>query len=136
VSRPPLLVSAAVIHRNGRILVAQRREVDRHPFKWEFPGGKVESGESAEQALVRELREELEIESEIGAELARYEHEYPTGSRVHIVFFDVPAFRGEPRPRVFKQIAWIEPQELPALDFLEGDYDFVNRLARGDIRVS
>ncbi|MBV9222550.1 MAG: NUDIX domain-containing protein, partial [Acidobacteriaceae bacterium] len=74
-------MSAGIIHRNGQILVGQRRGDDRHPFKWEFPGGKVEAGETPQQALVRELREELRIEATIGSELARYEHEYPSGSR-------------------------------------------------------
>lgn len=132
--RPPLLVSAAVIHRNSQVLVGQRRSDNRHPLKWEFPGGKVEHGESPQQALVRELREELQIDAEIGSELARYEHDYPTGSRVHLLFFAVPEFKGEPRARVFEQIRWTDLQSLLSLDFLDGDLDFVKRLARGDFR--
>jgi 8-oxo-dGTP diphosphatase len=127
-----LLVSAGVIHQAGKILVGQRRLGDRHALKWEFPGGKVEAGESPRQALVRELREELQIEAKIGAELARYEHDYPSGSRVHLLFFAVREFAGDPAARAFQQIAWIELQDLPELDFLEGDLDFVKRLARGD----
>ena len=61
-----MLVSAGVIQREGRILVGQRRRGDRHPLKWEFPGGKVEAGETPQQALVRELREELQIEATVG----------------------------------------------------------------------
>ncbi len=131
-NRTPLLVSAAVIHRNGQVLVGQRRPDNRHPLKWEFPGGKVEQGESPQQALVRELREELQIDAEISSELARYEHDYPSGSRVHLLFFVVREFKGEPRPRVFEQICWIDLHSLPRLDFLDGDLDFVRRLARGD----
>lgn len=130
--RSPLLVSAGIIHRDGKVLVGQRRKSDRHPLKWEFPGGKVEFGESPQQALVRELREELQIEAKIGSELARYEHDYPNGSRIHLLFFAVRAFFGEPRARVFEQISWIDLSSLPALDFLDGDRDFVKRLARGD----
>ena len=130
--RVPLLVSAGIIYRNGRVLVGQRRGIDRHPFKWEFPGGKVEPGETPQQALVRELREELQIEATVGTELARYEHEYPGGSRVHLLFFAVPNFEGELTGRVFEQIQWIELVALPQLDFLDGDFDFVKRLARGD----
>lgn len=81
---------------------------------------------------MRELREELQIEAEVGAELARYEHDYPSGSRVHLLFFVVPAFTGEPEGRVFEQICWTDLQALPTLDFLTGDLDFVHRLARGD----
>lgn len=127
-----MLVSAGVIQRDGRVLVGQRRRGDRHPLKWEFPGGKVEAGETPQQALVRELREELQIEASVGSELARYEHEYPNGSRVHLLFFAVSDFKGEPMARVFEQIRWTELGLLPELDFLEGDLDFIRRLARGD----
>lgn len=131
-NRTPLLVSAGIIHRDGRVLVGQRRRCDRHPLKWEFPGGKVEHGESPQQALVRELLEELQIRATIGTELARYEHDYPTGSRVHLLFFVVTEFSGEPTARVFEQISWADVHSLPKLDFLDGDLDFVRRLARGD----
>jgi 8-oxo-dGTP diphosphatase len=127
-----LLVSAAVIQRNGQVLVGQRRQRDRHPLKWEFPGGKVEPGETPQQALVRELHEELHIDAEVGSELARYEYDYPSGSRVHLLFFAIREFAGEPKARVFEQICWIDLLSLPTLDFLEGDLDFVRRLARGD----
>jgi 8-oxo-dGTP diphosphatase len=116
------------------VLVGQRRKNDRHALKWEFPGGKVERGESPQRALVRELMEELEIEAAIGEELARYEHEYPSGSRIHLLFFAVPRFSGEPVGRVFEQISWFDPKALPGLDFLEGDLDFVRRLSRGDFK--
>ena len=127
-----LLVSAGIISRGKRILVGQRRKGGRHSLKWEFPGGKVELGESPRQALVRELAEELRIEAKIGAELARYEHEYATGSRVHLLFFLVQEFRGEPDAQVFEKISWVDLNELGSLDFLAGDLDFVKRLGRGD----
>jgi 8-oxo-dGTP diphosphatase len=130
--RAPLLVSAAVIHRDGKILVGQRRHDGRHPLKWEFPGGKVEHGESPEDALRRELREELQIEATVGPELARYRHEYPNGSRVDLLFFRVDKFSGEPSPRAFEQICWASLESLPEMDFLEGDHDFIRRLASGE----
>jgi 8-oxo-dGTP diphosphatase len=133
-SRTPLLVSAGIIHRDGKVLVGQRRRADRHPLKWEFPGGKVESGETPQQALIRELREELKIEASVGSELARYEHEYPSGSRVHLLFFSIPAYTGQLVGQVFEQIQWVDVHDLPTLDFLDGDFDFVRRLARGDFR--
>jgi 8-oxo-dGTP diphosphatase len=131
-NRAPLLVSAGIILRNGQVLVGQRRRSDRHPLKWEFPGGKVEHGESPQEALVRELREELQIQAKVGSELARYEHEYPGGSRVHLLFFVVREFTGEPAARVFEQICWTDLHLLLKLDFLDGDLDFIRRLARGD----
>ena len=130
--RAPLLVSAAIIYRDGRVLVGQRRKADRHAFKWEFPGGKVEAGETPQQALVRELREELDIDAVIGTELARYEHDYPSGSRVHLLFFTIDRYAGNPVANVFEQICWKDLRDLPGLDFLEGDIDFVRRLARGE----
>ncbi len=130
--RSPLLVAAGIISRGGQILVGQRRRNDRHPLKWEFPGGKVEAGETPRQALVRELWEELRIRAKVGRELARYEHDYPSGSRVHLLFFAVPDFAGEPTACVFEQISWVDLPNLPSLDFLEGDQDFIRRLARGD----
>jgi len=133
--RPPLLVAAGVIHRDGQILVGQRRRDNRHPYKWEFPGGKVEHGESPQQALVRELHEELQIKAKIGSELARYEHDYPGGNCVHLLFFAISEFAGEPAARVFEQILWIDLHSLPSLDFLEGDLDFVRRLSRGDFAL-
>jgi 8-oxo-dGTP diphosphatase len=129
-------VTVGIIYRDKQVLVCQRRPADRHALKWEFPGGKVEYGETPQQALVRELREELQIEAEIGGELARYEHDYPNGSRVHLLFFTVSRYQGELQPRVFEQIRWVSVAELPALDFLDGDYDFVRRLVRGDFRAS
>ncbi len=133
--RPPLLVSAGIIHRDGQVLVGQRRKGDRHSLKWEFPGGKVEYGETPKQALIRELWEELYIRATVGAELARYQHDYPNGSRVHLLFFSVPQFSGEPNARVFEQICWVDLPQLPSLDFVEGDLDFIRRLARGDFSL-
>jgi 8-oxo-dGTP diphosphatase len=132
--RAGLLVSAAIIYRCRQVLVGQRPEAHRHPLKWEFPGGKVESGESPRQALIRELREELEIEASIGAELARYRHKYSPADEITLIFFAVPSFVGQLNNRVYKQISWAGLNELEMLDFLEGDLDFLRRLARGDFR--
>ena len=131
-SRGILLVSVAVIARGTEILIGQRRRGDRHALKWEFPGGKVEPGESPKEALVRELREELAIESQIGEEIARYRHDYPNGLSVVLLFYAVRAFDGQPRCHAFEQIRWIERTMLPDLDFLDGDLEFVQRLARGE----
>jgi 8-oxo-dGTP diphosphatase len=131
-NRFPLLVSAAVIARGTKILVGQRRRGDRHALKWEFPGGKVEPGETPDQALVRELREELAIECKVGRQIAQYRHDYPKGISVVLLFYVVADFEGEPTGKVFEQIQWAERTLLPDLDFVEGDIDFVQRLARGE----
>jgi 8-oxo-dGTP diphosphatase len=131
-NRTPLLVSAAIIYRHNEVLIGQRRKAGRHSLKWEFPGGKVESGETPQQGLARELQEELAIKAKVGGELARYEHDYPSGSRMRLFFFSVTEFEGEPEARVFEQIRWTSLEALPEFDFLEGDIDFVRRLARGE----
>ena len=130
--REPVVVAAGVIVRAGNVLLGQRRKSDRHPFKWEFPGGKVESGETPQQALVRELREELGIQAVAGTEIARYTYDYPNGACVHLLFYAVSSYQGEPAARVFEQIDWRPIHTLPSVDFLEGDFDFVRRLAAGE----
>lgn len=94
----------------------------------------MESGESPQEALVRELHEELQIDATIGAELAHYEYKYATGSGLHLLFFEIYNFTGQPKNRVYKQICWTVLPELPSFDFLEGDLDLVRRLARGDFK--
>src|SRR5512133_502339 len=96
-----LKVAAAVIEQNGMILVGQRRKFDSHPFKWEFPGGKVERGETPADALQRELTEELGIQASIGPEIVRYEHRYPRRTSILLIFYWVREFTGEPKNLAF-----------------------------------
>jgi len=123
-------VVAAIIRRGGRILICRRSAAQAHALKWEFPGGKVENGESPPDALCRELREELAVHAQIGAEVERYEFRYPGKSAILLIFYAVTDFAGEPRNCVFEEIRWVAPGELPRFDFLEGDVEFVKRLAR------
>lgn len=122
------VVVAAIIERGGLVLVCRRREDGAHPLKWEFPGGKVELGESPEDALRRELREELGIAAEIGGEITRYEYAYPGKAPILLVFYRVAEFTGEPANLVFHEIRWEAGKLLRDYDFLEGDVDFVRRL--------
>ena len=123
-------VVAAVIERGGQILIGQRKPLGRHGLKWEFPGGKVEPGEEPRAALARELREELGIEAHIGEEMERYDFSYAAQAPTHLIFFRVTEFAGEPANLDFAQIVWTERERLPQFDFLEGDVDFVKRLAQ------
>lgn len=123
-------VVAAIIERDGRILIGRRRAGMPHPLKWEFPGGKVEPGETPAEALARELREELDILSEIGAEITRYQYQYPGSPPILLIFFKVDRFLREPRNLAFERIAWALPRDLPSYEFLEGDVEFVCTLAR------
>jgi 8-oxo-dGTP diphosphatase len=122
-------VVAAVIENGGRILICRRRPDQPHALKWEFPGGKVEPGETQMDALQRELHEELGIRAEIGACIADYEYAYPGRQPIRLSFYSVNKFEGEVTNRVFSDIRW-EPRELlPSYDFLEGDVAFVRALA-------
>lgn len=123
-------VVAAVMLRDGKILIGQRKSGGRHPLKWEFPGGKVEPGEDPRAALARELREELDIEAIVGEELDSYEVNYEDGFRFMLHFYRVTQFQGEPQNLDFEQIVWQEPERLPEYDFLEGDVTFVAKVAR------
>ena len=128
----PIPVAAGILVRGERILICQRQRSDPYGLQWEFPGGKLHTGESGEQALRRELEEELGIEAEIGQEIFRLRHRYPD-RHVEVVFFRVICFRGEPRNRVFEAIAWAPRGDLPGYDFLEADRDLVARIARGEV---
>ena len=124
-------VVAAIIERDGKILICQRKSGQRYAGKWEFPGGKVEPEEEFVAALVRELEEELGIAAIIGAEIARYRYTYPGREPIQLIFYQVTRFEGEPVNLIFEQIRWEEAGKLPEYDFLEGDVEFVKRLAAG-----
>jgi len=121
-------VVAAIIERDGQILIAQRKNLGYHPLKWEFPGGKVEPGETPEAALIRELHEELGIAARVDRELLRYEYEYSGRSRILLIFYRVVDFDNVPRNLDFEQIRWEQPGRLSEYDFLEGDTEFIARL--------
>ena len=124
-------VVAAVLMRDGKILISQRKRGGRHPLKWEFPGGKVEPGEEPRAALARELREELNVAAVIGEELDSYEVRYGESPAIRLRFYRVTQFEGELRNLDFEQIAWEQPERLAEYDFLEGDITFVTKLSRG-----
>jgi 8-oxo-dGTP diphosphatase len=118
-------VAAGILERNGRVLICRRRDTQPHPGKWEFPGGKLEPGESPEAALVRELREELGIEAAKPVEISRYQFTYPGKSPILLVFLKVSAWTGELENRIFATILWESPERLNKYDFLEGDLPFI-----------
>ena len=124
------IVAAAVIERDGRILIGQRRVGGAHGLKWEFPGGKVNEGETPGAALERELAEELAIQAQAGPEILRYEYAYPGKPPILLVFFQVTSFSGVPLNRVFEQFAWADKRKLSDYDFLEGDAEIVKLLGQ------
>ena len=126
-------VVAGLIVKDGKLLVCQRTRHQTMPLKWEFPGGKIEEGEQPRDALRRELEEELGILATIGDEVKRIQHEYPNGGMVELRFFIVRAFEREIENRIFRDIRWAEPKDLPEYDFLEADETLVRDLAAGKL---
>jgi len=121
----PAMVVAAVIERGGRVLIGQRKVGARHALKWEFPGGKVEAGETPEDAAVRELEEELAIRAQVDCEIMRYEYRYPERAPILLIFYRIVNFDGEPRNLDYLEIRWEQKERLRDYDFLEGDAEFL-----------
>jgi 8-oxo-dGTP diphosphatase len=132
-------VVAAVIERNSRILICQRRHDKGFPLKWEFPGGKIEAGESLVAALARELLEELGVRAEIGGEIYRTTYQYPERREpIQIVFFKAKIagkaglkLDATTLESAFEQVLWVKPTELANYDFLAANAKLVARLAAG-----
>jgi 8-oxo-dGTP diphosphatase len=124
-------VVAAILEREGKILICRRRPGQSHALKWEFPGGKVEEGESPAAALARELEEELGIAGARGVEIAGYEYTYPGKKPIRLFFFRVESYTGEPRNLIFHEMRWEPPERLAEFDFVEGDREFLRSLAAG-----
>lgn len=126
--RRPVVVTAAVIERDGRLLVARRLEGSHMGGRWEFPGGKCEPGETARACLARELAEELGVDAVVHEEIYRTTHAYDDRT------LDLRFFRcdlaGEPRPLLGQEIRWVERRELPTLEFPPADRELVARLAK------
>lgn len=135
-------VAVGVIARGNQLLACQRRSDARYPLKWEFPGGKIEPGESPSQALARELQEELDIRAAIGKEFFRQEWIYPDGvadpqkdGAFRVFYHFIHSFTGTPQNRVFEQIRWVSLAELQALDILEGNREAVAFLVKHGIQT-
>jgi 8-oxo-dGTP diphosphatase len=126
-------VVAGLIVKDGKILVCQRTRHQTMPLKWEFAGGKIEEGEQPRNALHRELEEELGIDAKIGDEVARIRHEYKSGNAVELRFFVVREYKGEMENRIFRDMQWATPAELPSFDFLDADLKLVSDLATGKL---
>lgn len=133
VPKQPKQVVAAVLEHEGRVLICQRRADQPFAGQWEFPGGKVEAGETAEAALRRELQEELAIDAEIGCELATVRHQYAEGLFVELHFFSVTTFSGAMVNRIFQEVRWEPRDALRAGTFLEADRGVVEQLRRNEM---
>jgi 8-oxo-dGTP diphosphatase len=123
-------VTAAVIEKDGKILIARRKREDPLGGKWEFPGGKIESGETPEDCLRRELREELGIETRVEEFLctSRYVYRHIT---IELLAYRTSYVSGEIMLHEHERIEWILPEELKDYDFSEADRPIVRKLTAG-----
>ena len=135
--KPLRLVVAALILREAtdgiEVLVCQRKPDQPMSLKWEFPGGKIEPGERAEDALARELDEELGISAMIGRRVARVRHKYRNGGAIDLQFFVVREFSGALENRIFNDIQWANLRSLPGYDFLAADLGLIRDLSEGKL---
>ena len=132
-----LTVVAALIEANGKLLVCQRRRGGTFELMWEFPGGKKKAGETLEQALARELHEELAVSAQIGREVYRTRHQYAEMSEpIELIFFVAKTNSAEIRNRVFENIEWRAPESLAELNFLPADRELIEKLASGNLKIS
>jgi len=129
----PIAVVAAVVMRDGKLLLCQRPDGDHLPLLWEFPGGKIDPGETPEEALARELAEELGVVATVGHQVAEVLHTYPE-KRVWIRFF-LTTIEGEPSPLIHERVEWV------ALDAVDGypapppNAEVIDRIVRGELRL-
>lgn len=135
--RPLRLVVAALILRENaggtEVFICQRKADQPMSLKWEFPGGKIEPGEGPEEALARELNEELGISAVIGQRVAQIRHKYRNGGAVDLQFFVVKEFRGPLENRIFNDMRWAPLSTLPEYDFLAADLGLIRDLSEGKL---
>jgi len=119
-SNHPIDVTCAIIEKNGQVLAAQRGPAMAMPFKWEFPGGKINPGETAEDCIIREIKEELGVEIQIKTPLPFSSHAYPD-LHVRLHPFVCRITRGRIEPAEHHAVQWTGHEQLPALEWAEAD---------------
>jgi 8-oxo-dGTP diphosphatase len=130
-------VVGGLIVKKNKILICQRSSDNEHPLKWEFPGGKVKNQEEPQQALKRELNEELKITIEQPIYLCDYMFEYlDLGKNVSLFFFLINEYSGEISNSVHNQLKWIEIKQLSDYDFLEGDHEIIKKILKNDLEIN
>lgn len=126
-------VVAAVVARGERVLLCQRHDGEHLPLLWEFPGGKIDPGETPEEALARELREELGVAARVGAQVADILHQYPEKT-VHLRFYRAH-IEGEPVPHVHRAIEWVALGRLGDYPAPPPNARVIRRLISGELQI-
>jgi 8-oxo-dGTP diphosphatase len=124
-----IFVACGIIEKDGLVLAAQRNRSMHLPLKWEFPGGKIENGESPEECLVREVMEELAIEIRVVEALSPATHTYPRFT-VTLYPFVCSIISGEIVANEHAALAWMEPEKLHLLDWAEADWPIIAEYQR------
>lgn len=127
-SREPVKVAVGIIINNGKILCCQRRKDMRYGLQWEFPGGKMQTGESARECLKRELREEINISVVNIEPYGKHIQSYSDNGVFEVHYFLIKDYKGEVMNNVFESICWLSPVEFDTLPFLEGNKPVLGRL--------
>jgi 8-oxo-dGTP diphosphatase len=126
---PTIVVTAAVIERDGAFLVTRRQPGVHLEGYWEFPGGKCAPGESLAACLMRELREELDVDGHVGDEILTTTHRYPDRAvELHFLRCEV---RGTPAPQQGQELRWVARGDLETLNFPPADVDLIRKLTLG-----
>ncbi len=129
-----LEVTAAIIRRDGRFLICQRPANKNCGLLWEFPGGKIESGETGEQCIIRECQEELGVTLRVERELTDITHEYPDRV-VHLHFFLCAIVQGELERKEHTAFAWITSNEIQQYEFCPADKKILQSLQMREINI-
>lgn len=132
-SKPFFRIAIGIVERNGKVLLSQRKAEAHLGGFWEFPGGKIREGESAEQAVVREMREELGIGVRVERFYARLEHEYPE-RRVELLAYVCALEEGKPTPLQSAACAWVDVSDLKNYSFPQANQALLKRLTEQGLR--
>ena len=136
INNQPTTVVGGLIYQNKKILICQRKKEGDHPLKWEFPGGKLKDFEENQEALKRELKEELNIEIIEMIFFDEYLYEYnELSKKLKLVFYQIFQFEGEIQNLVHHQLKWIDISNLSDYDFLEGDQKIIDKLIQNDTHI-
>ncbi len=124
-----IIVAAGFIHKEGKLLIAQRLPNTHGALKWELPGGKLEKDEDPRDCLVREIREELDIEVRVGEIMETVFHRYPERS-ILLLFYKCQWIAGEAKAIGCAAFEWVDPLHLPQYDFMDADLELIQKIAK------